>query len=400
MMSFTVFAAEMNRPNRLRQIFRVSRGMGRLAVCHKLYNHQRAWLALVLFFGCLCPVLLCAHQVLARGQAEIWGYVWHDWDENGQQDAGEPPLADVLLLLADEKGNLLASTATDAAGCYRFQGLEAGRYLLSETDPEGFSSTTPNLVEVVLDAQSRARHDFGDILVLPGCFRVVGGHVWLDGNLDGQQNDGEQGLAGVVIQVWDWEHRLVGLALSDALGSYAVRNLPADRYYVAVAAPSSLAAGKTPRYWGVDLRGCLPAEIDFGLNGQALPTLPASHARPGAQGSVARAQGSSSISGVVCWLPDNDGGEPRPLAGVGLVLTTAEGALVAAQRSDAQGRYTFSGLSWGTYYLLQEPVAGYAPVLDRFWGAVITDACEVIINLEHKPLSGPSFALWLPHVVR
>lgn len=361
--------------------------------------HRRFWLALV-WVGLLVPAFLWVPRALAQGGAEIWGYVWHDWDENGQKDAGEPPLADVLLLLADEKGHLLASATTDAAGLYRFRGLEAGRYLLSESDPEGFSSTTPNLVEVVLEAQSRVRRDFGDVLVLPGCFRVVGGHIWLDSNLDGQQDEGEQGLASVVIQVWDWEHRLAGLALSNNLGSFAVRSLPAGRYYVTVAAPPALSLSKTPKYWGVDLRGCYPAEVDFGLNGEVPPTVPPSATQPRAE-RTARAPGGSSISGRVCWFPEGAGGAGgRPLAGVGLVLTTAEGAFVAAQRSDAQGRYTFRDLPWGNYYLLQEPVAGYAPLLDCFWGAVVTAECEVIINLEHRPLYEMPFTLWLPCVIR
>ncbi len=59
--------------------------------------------------------------------AKIGDYVWLDANKNGVQDAGEMPLANVAVLLLDEAGNMVASTATDASGKYQFS-VPAGSY--------------------------------------------------------------------------------------------------------------------------------------------------------------------------------------------------------------------------------------------------------------------------------
>ncbi|MHB0857743.1 MAG: SdrD B-like domain-containing protein [Anaerolineae bacterium] len=197
--------------------------------------------------------------------AGVSGHVWHDWDHDGMYDEGEPPLEGVLLALADPHGTLIASTLTDAAGLYRFEGLLPGSYLLSETDLDGFTSTTPNLVALELVSGSEMIQDFGDVLSLPGCFRLIDGQAWHDVNGNRRIDADEPALAGVSIRVLNLEGQVVGITLTDAFGMYTVRNLPEGQYLVIADPPAGYASATVPLHWGVDLRGCYPAVIDLGF---------------------------------------------------------------------------------------------------------------------------------------
>jgi len=96
----------------------------------------------------------------SNSPASISGWVWNDWDEDGLRDPEEPLLQDVLIVLANAKGDILAHTYTDADGAYSFEGLDAGSYILFETDPQGYSSSTPNVVPIQLEEGEQAQSSF------------------------------------------------------------------------------------------------------------------------------------------------------------------------------------------------------------------------------------------------
>src|SRR5690606_10835876 len=60
--------------------------------------------------------------------AAIGNYVWFDEDADGQQDAGEPGLPNVKVILYDENGNQVGETWTDSHGGYLFPNLKPGTY--------------------------------------------------------------------------------------------------------------------------------------------------------------------------------------------------------------------------------------------------------------------------------
>lgn len=51
---------------------------------------------------------------------EIGNYVWRDVDHDGVQDAGEPPVKNVILELLDASDNVISTTTTDVNGGYYF----------------------------------------------------------------------------------------------------------------------------------------------------------------------------------------------------------------------------------------------------------------------------------------
>jgi hypothetical protein len=75
-------------------------------------------------------------SVTLQNPSKIGDFVWEDANENGQQDAGEPGLADIPVFLSgtDADGNPVnLSTTTDTDGRYLFDGLSAGTYTLTFT---------------------------------------------------------------------------------------------------------------------------------------------------------------------------------------------------------------------------------------------------------------------------
>ena len=69
--------------------------------------------------------------------------MWLDLDRDGVQDAGEPGLPGVTVLLLSPNGTVLQTTTTDANGQYEFSGLPAGSYQLAFVPPAG-STFTPS----------------------------------------------------------------------------------------------------------------------------------------------------------------------------------------------------------------------------------------------------------------
>jgi hypothetical protein len=79
------------------------------------------------------------------GLAPMWsstimGLVWHDLNADGIQDPGEPPLADVPVVLVIHPGG--GSTMTDAQGQFTFSQLAAGTYYVSVPLPWEIEGTT------------------------------------------------------------------------------------------------------------------------------------------------------------------------------------------------------------------------------------------------------------------
>ena len=91
----------------------------------------------------------------------ILGVVWHDRNRNQSQDPGEGGLADVLVTLK-QGTTVLATVRSGADGGFGFSNLAIGQYDVVETDPSGFTSTTPNDQRVVVTAASSIRVAFGD----------------------------------------------------------------------------------------------------------------------------------------------------------------------------------------------------------------------------------------------
>lgn len=96
-------------------------------------------------------------------QNAIAGEVFEDLDGDQTRNAGELPIAGVLLRLLDSGGAELATTTTASDGGYQFINLSPGDYRVEETDPGAHLSTTSNTVDVSLALGEVGSASFGDL---------------------------------------------------------------------------------------------------------------------------------------------------------------------------------------------------------------------------------------------
>lgn len=106
--------------------------------------------------------------------ATISGHVYHDSNNNGIREAGEPGIEGVEITLT---GPLTVTVTTDSEGFYSVEGLPPGEYTVTEAQPAGWDDgldsvgthggnlENDRISAIVLVAGDRAEnYDFGEIL--------------------------------------------------------------------------------------------------------------------------------------------------------------------------------------------------------------------------------------------
>ena len=99
--------------------------------------------------------------IWANGTFTISGKVFNDKNCNGHINAGDLGIGGVTITLTPPIGpSTMTSTAPD--GTYSFTGLAAGTYTVTETDPSGYCSITPNIKTVKLVKKDAKNINFAD----------------------------------------------------------------------------------------------------------------------------------------------------------------------------------------------------------------------------------------------
>ena len=124
----------------------------------------------------------------------ISGSKWSDLDEDGIRDANEPGLSG-WTIYADRNGNgeLDANEpfgVTDDNGDYYIAGLPAGSYVVAEIEREGWEPTHTPPVFTLGPGEVVADVDFGN----HGLLGSIKGQVWNDLNSDGVKDENESGV--------------------------------------------------------------------------------------------------------------------------------------------------------------------------------------------------------------
>lgn len=168
----------------------------------------------------------------------LTGTVWVDEDEDGSIDQSESVrLSGVGVELMDSSGALIASAVTSEDGGYLFGQLLPGAYQVHQIQPEGYGSSTPNVIDVELGVQGATGVDFGEDL------GEISGVIWNDDNGDGLFGHGpgaskELGLAGVSVWLKDGHGAFLAATKTDSTGSYTFGELLSGEYYLEVQSPS------------------------------------------------------------------------------------------------------------------------------------------------------------------
>ncbi len=320
------------------------------------------------------------YQTTPAGTASIGDKVWNDLDGDGIQDAGEPGMPGVAVILYNNAGTAVDTMFTDINGNYLFPGLAAGNYSVGISNlPAGFAITGQDLggndaadsdvnpgtgrtgTIVVAAGAAITNVDAGLRQGTPAGTATVGNRVWYDMDSDGLQDAGELGVSGVTATLRDAgpdgifgnADDVLRTTTTNALGDFAFTGLPAGNYRVEY---STLPAGfgtspqNTGANDGIDSDGAAPVG---GVSTTASFALALGEDKLDVALGLTPPANTNSISDRVWIDTDADGiqdaGETGGLPGVTVTLYNSAGAVVATTTTDANGNYLFAGLADGTY---------------------------------------------------
>ncbi len=117
------------------------------------------------------PTSAQATTTVVASNGSIGGVVFHDFNLNGQQDGGEPGLANQTIFLDLNNDGVLdpgePTAITNASGAYSFTGLSAGTYTVREVLLGGSILSVPSegsYTLTVAGGVNQSNQNFGDVL--------------------------------------------------------------------------------------------------------------------------------------------------------------------------------------------------------------------------------------------
>ncbi|OQX24420.1 MAG: hypothetical protein BWK80_20885, partial [Desulfobacteraceae bacterium IS3] len=281
----------------------------------------------------------------------VSGRVFDDADKDGIRDAGEAGLEGVRVVLTDNKGNQ-REVFTSADGTYLFNDVKPGVYTVAETDPDGFSSTTPNTVNLNVNRVQAVTADFGDYAETTEAKGSISGKVFDDPNANGIQDAGEKPLSGVRVYADQNNNGRLDadepFAETDAEGKYQITGLEAGDYRLRADSntiPEGFRASGTEML-NVSLSAGENeiADADFGYT-----------------------KITSVISGYIWNDVNGDGIQGIDESAFGVethcrasLLNADTDEIIATVAADSSGFYEFEGLAPGNYLVEFEKPAGYS----------------------------------------
>ncbi|MCL4858391.1 MAG: MSCRAMM family adhesin SdrC [Caldilineaceae bacterium] len=180
---------------------------------------------------------------------------------------------------------------------------------------------------------------------------AIGDRVWLDRNANGVQEEGEPGVAGIGVTLLDGNGAVVAVTTTDEDGLYGFEGLTPGDYAVQFMPPAGYRF--SPRNQGGDSAGDSDADPQTGATvvttlyaGEIDLTWDAGIYQPAAIGDLVWEDANANGT--------QDAGE-APVAGVMVQLYATNHALVGELETNQEGRYGFTELTPGSYYLVFAP---------------------------------------------
>jgi protocatechuate 3,4-dioxygenase beta subunit len=297
--------------------------------------------------------------------ASISGRVHADLDNDCDFENPDLVLEGVAVQLLDAAGNLVATTTTNAAGEYRFEGLEPGDYQIHEIQPAGYFDGMERVGTAggVLDGidtihsihlepgMNATQYDFCEHIGV-----TLSGNVYHDRDNDGVFDRGtEEGIGAVVLKLLDGSGNDTGSrATTNSAGFYQFDNLAAGIYTIVEVHPAG---------WldGIDTPGNLGGVAAVSPSGDVISQITINWGQAGVEYNFGELL-PGSIHGIVVSSTDPDciprDGEPA-IAGVRIDLLDANGIVIATTTTNAAGEYSFTNLRPGIYAVREHQPSGY-----------------------------------------
>ncbi len=313
--------------------------------------------------------------------AVVTGHLYVDTNGNGRQDAGEPDLPDVSMVVTSAINNPQTVT-TDSQGNW-VATVPPGNTTVNINAPPGYEQTEGDDPSVVLAVASLSTFSENDGFYLPG---MVKGHVYADVNGNNIQDGLETGIAGVSVAVTD-SNAVVQTVTTDSNGDWKAEVPPGDTIVDVVESAPQVPAGSI-RTEGADPQTVVAqagVEVDAGNDGYFTP---------------------GTISGLVRSDTTNDGTPDLPVPGVIISLFDGGNVPIASTTTAAEGSYSFTGLKPGSYSVRETQPIGYLSVSDTDGGNpdIIGEPTPIQVtsgiiasdqNFTERPLKEPNgFIAW------
>ena len=291
----------------------------------------------------------------------ISGVVFEDKNNDGIKDPAEAgiPGATVTLTGTDAAGNPVSlTTTTGADGSYSFNGVPAGNYTVTETQPAGYldgkdsggnsggSVTDDKVANISLPVgvvTPVTGVNFGEQLAA-----MLSGFVYVDAGDDGIKGVGETPIAGVSVTLSGTDNlgnAVTGTTTTNAQGFYEFAALRPGSYSVTESQPAAYLDGK-------DTAG---TPGDGVVSNDKISNITLASGENSVNNNFGELPPAGLISGVVYCDNNNDGIQQAGDVGLGGVPVRLQGTNDRGQAVDitintnADGSYAFTGLRPGTY---------------------------------------------------
>ncbi len=315
-------------------------------------------------------------------RSSIGDFVWNDLNMNGIQDADEPGLGGIIVKLYTCDGTYLSQTVTDSLGYYSFSELLPGNYKIEVVLPAGYqfslqnqggdegkdSDVNPSNSQsdcVILAANQNYNDlDAGMHLIPPPPVCSIGDKVWFDTNMNGIQDQGENGIQNILVKLLDCNGNILDSTLTDNNGNYRFDSLVAGQYKIKVIIPSGYSFS-TKDAGNNDLTD---SDVDP-TTGETVcivldPPSCGENSEKWDAGIYPTPTAPTCVIGDKVWEDLNKNGiQDYGEVGVPYVtvkLLDCNGQVLATTQTNQSGYYNFNNVEQGNYKLRYVLPAGYA----------------------------------------
>jgi hypothetical protein len=200
--------------------------------------------------SCLAlTVLATSTPTTTPNPGTISGKVYHDFDKDRINDAGEPGVSGFTVKLYKNSlwwNSAVQSTTTDANGNYSFPNLENGTYAIELIKKDQWKQLSGDFQGVVVSNNAISNRNFavfskqGTSTPPQSGDGSISGKVFKDDDKDRFLDSGESGIQGVTIKLyknagWWGKHgknNPIATVVTDAQGNYSFGNLADGTYSV------------------------------------------------------------------------------------------------------------------------------------------------------------------------